>query len=237
MEEVKACLKKILPQSSSSQSMSITRHDAAGTAEPCEARVYTLRVASGLRRSKTCFEKPPDLRETRTLTHETEEGNPRNWIFLPPGPMRPVIGDGLGTPICGSDFNTEDLDMQQGFERSGTTERLPDEAMDGRPVYVTRHRPDGDSGSRYTRLDSWIDKQTCVTLKTDYYAAGEMLEKTLTADSESLEEVSGIWIASRARMQSAVDPTYSDLRTSDVEIDVKLSKRLFEPKQLHRRCR
>ena len=54
-------------------------------------------------------------------------------------------------------------------------ERFPDDTLAGRAVYVLMSYPDESSG--YVKVATYIDKESCVPLKTEFYERGHELRK------------------------------------------------------------
>ncbi len=95
--------------------------------------------------------------------------------------------------------------------------------------------PPGDAG--YERIVSFIDVETCVPLKIDFYETGGRLRKVLTADPDSVGPEGPIRLAHSMRIRDLKSEVETEVLVEQVEIDADLSDRLFTPVQLERgRC-
>ena len=110
-------------------------------------------------------------------------------------------------------------------------ERLDDTEVSGKATNVIAQEPAPNRESGYTRVLSYVDKDTCVALKTEYYEAGEKLRKALLVDPATLKQVSGKWIAHDLEMTDVRDDTQSWINVKSVTIDEEISGRYFNTVQ------
>ena len=167
---------------------------------------------------------------------ETKSG--ANDMFLYTSELRKVkrvTAEGAGGSLFGTDFSYEDFERWQLLNKPGKQKRLPDTELDSRPVYVLETRPDADSGSSYERIVSFVDKETCVVIKTESYEPGDRLRKVLTASPDAILEEAGIHVASEVMMQDVRDETHTAVIVEDLSIDRDIPDGEFTISRLSRR--
>jgi hypothetical protein len=155
----------------------IRRRDAQGrrTAAP-----FVYRTVVGPDSWQTIYETPggPEIAAQKLrVTHQ--EGRPPHYELQPapadpakPPPPHPITGSAAMIPFADSDFWLADL----GLEFYHWTEhRIVDEAKitmrKGRPCHVLESRNPAPAAQGYTRVLSWIDRETGKPILAEAYAA------------------------------------------------------------------
>ena len=108
----------------------------------------------------------------------------------------------------------------------------PDAVISNRPAYVVTAEPGNASGSPYTEIRSYIDKQTCLPLRVEYRGSGDAPSKILTADPATFERVQGVWIARSVSMTDVESGVASELRIRSIQIDGNVPETWFLPASL-----
>jgi hypothetical protein len=156
-------------------------------------------------------------------------------MYLPAAQrVRRVAAGAMGDQLWGTDFSYDDIRQLQWIAAEGATERLPDSAIDGRPTYVLTLDPAAESESPYRRIVTYVDHETCLNLKIEFYERGEQPRKVLSADPSSFARSGEYWFARELEMQDLRDGTTSWLKTVKVEHDVTIQDRVFNPTFLDR---
>ena len=88
-----------------------------------------------------------------------------------------MTGDGAGGSLFGTDFTYEDMQRFMQLNRPEATTRLPDGDLDGHAVYIVQALPTDEAKSAYTKILNFIDKTSCVVLKSESYETGDRLRK------------------------------------------------------------
>ena len=229
-EEVSECVRGNLPERTSREQIELESLDRAGGRRTLEAKLEWKRADEP--RLRITVEAPSDLRGAAYLVIE-KPGDDDMFMYVPAARrVRRIAGAMLEGELWGTDFSYEDIKQVQGMTGSGGLARLPDADVSGRPVWVVAHRPDGSEGSSYTRIVVYVDRDTCVALRTEFFQRGERPRKVLVADPESLLQVDGRWLAQSLEMQDLRDQTRSWLRVLNVEHDVEIPERVFSVTRL-----
>ena len=92
---------------------------------------------------------------------------------------------------------------------------------------VTR---EGDSG--YEKITTYIDIETCVSLKTELFENGHQLRKTLTVDPADIKKEGDIHVPRALLMRDLRDKTETRMVIQEIKTDVPLEDDLFDPEQL-----
>jgi len=117
-------------------------------------------------------------------------------------------------------------------------EEVSDSLVADREVFVVRLSlaPGGDSP--YARIISFIDQESCVALRTEFYETPDKLLKILTVDPGKIRRTGGIRLAQSMTIEDLKNEVVTELKVVQVEVDPDLPDRMFVPTRLDRnRCR
>jgi len=233
-EQIRNCTRDNSPDSTSIQLIELKSIDRAAGERKMDARLHWKKSEDGDVRLMIRVISPQDLKGSSYLVIENE---PRDtvYVYLPAlAKPRRIVGGG-GRAIWSTDFSYEDIRLLQMESSTSEVERLPDAEVAGRPTYVIATQPDPARESGYEQILSYIDKETCVALKTEYFEANGVLRKHLLVDPETIEEVSGKWIARDLAMTDVRDDTQSWIQVKEISIDEDISSRYFNTVQFWKR--
>lgn len=233
--EIQACMERNAPSRSASQLLEFTAVDRVGGERVSRAKVLAKKLDDGLRRLRLRFVRPIDLRGSALLIIET--GADANDMFLYTPELRKtkrVTADAASGSLFGTDFSYEDFERWQGLNRPGRTERRPDAVVAERPCHVLETLPAADSSSAYESIVSYVDRETCVVLRSESFEAGGRLRKVLTVDPSSVVTEAGLHMATDVVMRDLRDETHTRVVVEDLEVDRELSDREFLVSRLGR---
>ncbi len=239
VKEVQDCVRRNTPGKSSAQVVQFTTVDRIGGERSFRGKLLGARLDDGMRRAKLCINQPPEMRGSEVLSIESNDGRPPE-SFLYTTELRKskrVTGEGTGGSLFGTDFTYEDMQRLQQLNRPDTYERLPDGEVEGRPVYVLQSRPIDPATSAYTKVISYVDKQTCVVLKSESFENGDRLRRVLTARPDGMFEEKGIHAPAELIMKDVRDETHTTVAVEDFEVDGEVDARSFQQSSLGRHCR
>jgi hypothetical protein len=227
---IKSCLQRNLPETTSAQSIELRARDRSGYEQVLEADVYWKRYAQDQARVMMYFREPVDIRGARFLVIEKQPQNDM-YIYMPSlFKVRRVTSRNLSNSIMGTDFSYEDFERIQGILSDVQAEQFPDDTLAGRPVYVLMSYPPESSG--YVKVATYIDKETCVPLKTELYESGHELRKQLTVDPAAIQHQAGIYYPSELVVKDLKQKTETRLIVQNVSIGTELGNDLFDPDKL-----
>lgn len=229
-EEIRECTRRNSPDSTSIQLIELKSIDRASGERTMKSRLHWKKDDEGHVRLMIRVLAPPDLKGASYLVIENE---PRDtvYVYLPAlGKPRRIVGGGARA-IWSTDFSYEDIRLLQMKTEVSDVERLPDDEVAGRATYVIAQQPDPERETGYTRILSYIDKETCVALKTEYFESNEQMRKRLIVDPATVAQISGKWIAHDLEMTDIRDDTQSWIEVKEISIDEKISSRYFNTVQ------
>jgi hypothetical protein len=233
-EEISECVRGNLPERTSREQIELESLDRAGGRRTLEAKLEWKRGEDDRPSVRISVQAPSDLRDAAYLVIE-KPGDDDMFMYVPAArKARRIAGGMLEGELWGTDFSYEDIKQVQGITGSGARERLPDSDVSGRPTWVVEHRPEGSDASSYTRIVAYVDQETCVAMRTEFFQRGERPRKVLVADPESLLQVDGRWLAASLEMRDIRDDTRSWLRVLKVEHDVEIPDSVFSVMRLSR---
>jgi hypothetical protein len=235
-DEIMACVRRNLPERTSVQSIELRSRDRAGSERILRSRLYWKRFEGGQPRVLIRVDEPPDLRGASYLLIDAEDAGPSEiFVHLPAvGRVRRVTQKTVSDSLWGTDFSYDDMRQLQWHAADGARSRLPDAVVSDRAVYVLALEPRPEGETAYRRIVSSVDRETCVVLRVEFYERGERPRKLLRADVGSLAEQNGRWLARKLEMRDLRDDTTSWLEILEVENDVEVPDRVFNPTLLDR---
>lgn len=229
-EVVRTCMEKNTPANDSVQTIELRARDRSGYEQVLQADTYWKRFPDMQSKILMHFSEPADIRGARFLIIENK---PQNDMYLyMPGlfKVRKITSKRISSSILGTDFSYEDYERLHGVFTDLKAEQYPDAILDGRPVYVINSYPEGDSG--YEKITTYIDIETCVSLKTELFEHGHQLRKTLTVDPSDIKKEGELHVPRELLMRDLRDKTETRLLVLEFKMDVPLDDELFDPKHL-----
>ena len=229
-EVVRSCMAKNMPESAYMQSIELRARDRGGYESIMNADVYWKRIKDAPPKLLMYMHEPADVRGARFLIIQKEPQNDM-YIYMPSlFKVRKITSKNISNSMLGTDFSYEDFERMQSIMIDMESEQQADEVLDGRPVYVVISHPGENSG--YEKINSYIDIESCVTLKTEMFEHGGKLRKTLTVNPETIKQTGNIHVPMEVVIKDLRDKTKTTMVIDAVLIDVPLEDELFDPGQL-----
>jgi hypothetical protein len=182
----------------------------------------------------TRFEQPPDIKGTGFLQSENSAADDDIWVYLPAlGKTRRLASNNKRDSFFGTDFAYGDI-LLPAVDRY-QHKVLRSELIDGAQCFVVESLPADakirtDSG--YSRKLTWVDRESYVERKVEYYDLRDALLKTqVTFDLRVVEADKQRWIAVRREMvnhQTGHKTLYVVDRYERVSNPKQLTVRLLE---------
>ena len=232
-DEIRECARKNFPEKTSIQFIELKSRDRADREKVMDARLHWKKDEEGHVRLMIRVDGPQDIKGSAYLVIENK---PRDVVYMfLPALVRPrrIVG-GASNSIWGSDFSHEDLRLLQMSSDALGSERLPDAEVAGHPTYVIAQVTESDSESAYHRVVSYIDKETCVALQTEYFDFTDRLHKRLLVDPATIAQVNGRWTAFDMEMTDVGEETSSWIHVKHISVDEDISARYFNTVQFYK---
>jgi hypothetical protein len=232
--EIAACVRRNFPEQTSLQTIHFRSTDRIGAERRIEAKVWWKRFDDGYSRVLVRLAHPPDLRGAGLLMIEKKSRSDM-FLYLPDlRKIRRVTSHMMSGSLFGSDFTYEDFEQLQGVRIDGRTEKLEDSSLEERPVHVLVQYPAPEAGSSYERVVSYVEKDSCVLLKTEMWEGGERLRKVLTANRDTMHEEDGLRIPRELLMRDLKNQTETLLVVKEIEVGSEIPNKGFSLTQLER---
>ena len=175
------------------------------------------------------FEEPEDMRQTGFLMIVNEDRSNDQFVWTPStGRVRRVQLRGVG--VMGTDYTFDDIAWKN--VEDAEYKRLPDEAIDGVPVYVVEVTAKPFVDSTYKTARSWIEKKHYVPLRTTYRDSNGVDLREMRSPAASIRDFSGTWIATEATMSNLKEKTSTTILIDRLDANVALFDQHFSTLQL-----
>jgi hypothetical protein len=235
------CLQRPLPKRSSAQTVQIHTLEGDEISTTITARVLWKRLADGRHGGLMRLLEPPEVAGMSALVREREAGAVRAegargteiFLYLPElRRVRRVSVHQATTSLFGTAFSYADFDRIQGHAKASHVESRGKVFQTDRRAYLVEAEPPAAESMPYTKISSWIDADTCLPLRVEYYDSTGELSKLLVARPQDFEQVKGIWIARAVTMENLADGVTSRLEVKSIEIDEPMPEEAFAPANL-----
>jgi hypothetical protein len=175
------------------------------------------------------FEEPQDMRATGFLM-VVNEGRPNDQYVWSPatGKVRRVNLRGVG--VMGTDYTFDDIAWKN--IEDADYNRLPDEEIDGTPVYVVEVTVKPTVASTYKTARTWLEKQHYLPLRTIYRDSNGTDMREQRAPASSVHDFNGTWITRESTMSNLKEKTSTTVFVDKLDANVALFDRHFSTLQL-----
>ena len=227
-EEIKACIRRNnLPEITTLQAVMFSSRDRLGEERSTSVSIASRKTSDGYRRVLAQVTAPEDVAGTSFLVVEGPNGISMS-VYSPEFETPKIItgGDSSGN-LFGTDFSYEDFERLQGMSWEAEAEglnRLEDGNAEDRPTFVLESHPED---SVYERILAYIDKETCVALRTELYESSRRPRKVLIADPDEVRQLDGAWVAHNLLMMDLRDQTQTRLVVESMNTGLELPP--FDP--------
>jgi outer membrane lipoprotein-sorting protein len=214
-------------QSSSSSALDLKLSLIEPSGQTRERRIQTLsQTKNGLTSTLTVFLSPENVRNTRFLSLEKEDGKNEMWIYLPAlKRSKRISSSEEGGSFMGSDFSYADMASTTYDENQAQHVLLEEETT----RYVIQSIP--YEKKTYGKTVSIIDKETFLPLQVEFFDLdGATLVKTLV--TEQTDVANGKPIAKVLTMRTVSSGHATRLEMLQTRFDIPLNSAYFTQKFL-----
>lgn len=232
-QKVLECMRGNLPPTLRLQDFELTTTETDANTQVLRGRLYGLsekEADTNHVRVMLHVKEPASLAGSAFLLREATGARDQGmYVYLPSvRRVRRVTGEFADGALLGSAFNYQDFkQLQNAFEGLASTQEAA-EVLEKRPVHVLSFKPLPGSPSAYSRIRSWVDQQTCVPLKVEFYQQ-KTLRKQLIVPVAALQQSNQYWYATEATIRDLKEGRSSQLKVLKVQSGGKLSKNYFDP--------
>lgn len=152
------------------------------------------------------FTSPADIKQTAFLQLQNSSGDDDMWIYLPAlNKTRRLVSNEKKDSFFGTDFSYGDILLPPPDRYRHRL--LGTETYDSNQVYVIESLPNDDKTRDdfgYSRKLSWVDRQSYLERKVEYFDADNNLLKTqVISNAKMVEPDKHRWVALRREMITA----------------------------------
>jgi len=176
-------------------------------------------------------EAPFDLRHTRYLIIDREPGPNEEFVYMPSA-RRVRRVDLTRTSFLGTDYTFGDFQVKTSDEVTHT--RLPDEEIDGVPVYVVESKTREGVETDYSRVIAYVEKTHFVPLRTRSWDEFGVEVKEMTANPDSIRAFDDLWLAAESTMRDLLTRTTSTLYVDELDTEPRFKRGTFTAGRLSR---
>ncbi len=231
-EQIDACYRANFPESTAVQTIALHAEDRIGAVTTSRGKLSWKRFDDGRSKVLLRFSRPSELRGAGLLLIEKAERNDM-FMYLPAlDRVKRVTQHMTSGSLFGTDFSYEEFERIQGIAAQAPTERAEDDTIEARPTYVLDTLPTRDQKSAYDRIRAWIDQETCVALRTEFFERGDEPRKVMTTAWADVEEQGGVWVPRQIRMHDHRDQTETRLVIEELEVGVDVPRKIFSEREL-----
>jgi outer membrane lipoprotein-sorting protein len=175
------------------------------------------------------FHQPADVRAMTFMVWKYIGKDDDRWLYIPAIKLvKRIAADDKNSSFVGSDFSYEDVSGRDLSDDSHTLKT--EETMNGRDVYIVESVPKEAASTYFSQKVSWIDKETFLPLKEEYYDKRGDLHKTFTADK--IENIQDIPTIMKRTMLNTQNGHSSEVSFTEVKYNVGLRDDIFSERYL-----
>jgi hypothetical protein len=179
------------------------------------------------------FQEPADVKGTGFLSWEYDDPSKDDdrWLYLPAlKKVRRISGSSKNDYFMGSDFTYDDMGGRSVDDDTHTL--MKEEATDQRLCWVVQSVP-REKNAMYARVIRWIDKESLLPVKAEYYDKKGNLLKVLSLKEFRLHD--GFWTAFKWLMENHQRKHQTILEMKTMEYDIGTRDSMFRVSTLERR--
>ncbi len=177
------------------------------------------------------FRTPADVKGTAFLSwsYDDPQKEDDKWLYMPAlRKVRRISGASRNEYFMGSDFTYDDMGDRNVEEDTHTL--LGEEVIDDHNCWKIESIP-VDPEDMYTRKIYWIDKQSHLVLKAEYYDKDGLLKNYRVI---SFSQQDGIWTVLKSEMDNISRNHKTYINTSSIHYDTGLKDQLFKVSTIQR---
>lgn len=201
--------------------------DSKGSTRTREFTILRLNTKEKKQKFYVYFTDPADVRKMAYLVWKNPGQNDDRWLWLPAKSLVKRIAPGdKRTSFVGSDFVYEDVSGRDLKEDTHVLKETTDKQ------YVIRNTPTSPDSVEFTHYDVWIDKDTFLPRKAEYFDRSGKLYRT----------VEGVKVETIDNYPTITEALVTDLKAgsktrntfSKIKYDIGLKENIFSERFLRR---
>lgn len=205
----------------------MTINDGKGGNRQRAFTILRMNTENGNQKFYVYFREPADVRKMAYLVWKNVGKDDDRWLWLPALNLKKRIAPGdKRTSFVGSDFFYEDVSGRSLHEDRHEL------VADNEKHYLLKHVPKDPGSVEFAWFQTWIDKQTFLPMRAEYYnAAGEPYREVEAVKVELIQGYPTVVIAEARDLKSGSSTRNEFLK---VEYDLGLQEQVFTERFLRR---
>ncbi len=173
------------------------------------------------------FFRPGDVRKTVFMVHKHIDRDDDRWLYLPALDLvKRIAATDKRTSFVGSHFFYEDVSGRSPQDDNHELEKETDK------YYILKNTPKDADIVEFSYYYVWIDKNTFLPMKAEYYDKGGKLYRRMTV--LSVKNIQGFPTVVEAKMEDLNSGGYTILKFLKVQYNKNIPKRIFTERYLRR---
>jgi outer membrane lipoprotein-sorting protein len=170
------------------------------------------------------FHRPGDVRGTVFMVYKHIDRDDDRWLYIPAINLtKRIAANDKRSSFMGSDFTYEDVSGRSPAEDDHSL--IKEEEVNGKAAYLVKSTPKEKGSADFAYRLTWVDKESHLPLKEEYYDSRGKLYKVFTADKT--EEVDGILTVTGRIMKNLETGHRTEVTFESVKYNVELQDSLF----------
>ncbi len=177
------------------------------------------------------FVSPADVKNTSFMnwTYDSDKSDDQ-WIYLPAlKKVKRISSDSKSDYFMGSDFTFDDLGGRK--INSDIHTLLREEIVNEKECYVIESKSVNED-YMYSKTITWIDKNTFIGVKKEFFDEDEELLKILKI--KKMEEISNLYIITHSEMINVQKDHSTTIILNNVNINTGISENKFTERMMTR---
>ncbi len=174
------------------------------------------------------FFRPADVRKMTFMVYKYPERNDDRWLFIPALNMvRRIAARDKASSFVGSDFTYEDVSGRD--LKDDNHELLKEEELNGKDCYVVKSAPK-EKDVDYSYKVSWIDRESLLPLKEEYFDIRSELYRIFTADE--IKDIKGFPTVTKRTMKNTQSGHRTEVEFLKTDYNIGITDSLFSERYL-----
>lgn len=178
----------------------------------------------------TYFEKPSDVSRMTFMVWKNPDANDNRWLYVPSVDLiKQISADDKNSSFVGSDFTYEDVSGRHWSEDTHTM-ISENETLNGRPAYLISSTPKDKGYKGFAEKKSWIDKESFLPLKEEYYNDKGELIRVFTADK--IDTIDNIVTVTQRTMEDVKKDQKTTVTFDKISYNIGITDDIFTERYL-----
>lgn len=188
-------------------------------------------VEGGQQKFYVYFHEPRDVSKMVLMVWKNVEKDDDRWLYIPAIDLvKRISTRDKRSSFAGSDFTYEDISGRRPENDEHTL--IKEEDLNGKPTYVIKNVPKDKERVEFSYYLTWVDKETFIPLRAEYYDKREILHRVISADE--IKVIQGFPTVVRAKAENLQTGHSTVIEFEKVKYNVGIGEEIFEERFMRR---